>query len=462
MFPYCGVDPETGRLTDQSGTAVNYLPVPVSAGERIVPREPGREWRYYFYAPEIPPELVHTYTYEPESNWTVYCPERSASSWLTGPAVMPEGGYVRLALRGGSGETDPDECFIREAPDFAPEGRPDADERADAEGRPDADERADAEGRGDTEELSDAPPEWMRAQTEKTVSRAREAMREDTLCYFLLADSHYTAGGIWPDTAESLRMTAGKLSPLGIIHLGDMSDGLLPVSYTKFLARLMREDLASVCKNVYGCLGNHDLNYFRGNPGQISKKSAARLYLGREDLWYAEDLPDSRLRLLFLDSFDPGEKERYGFDKEELRWLRGTLRRTPKGWKVLVFSHVTPVSSLHVWSDTIRGGEKILKILESFDRKRGGAVIGWIHGHNHTDQIWRGASFPVIGIGCSKLEDFKEHKPPGAVTWEREQGTETQELWDVLLIHSKTGDMDLIRFGAGEDRHIRRTGGAVS
>ena len=94
--------------------------------------------------------------------------------------------------------------------------------------------------------------------------------------------------------------------------------------------------------------------------------------------------------------------------------------------------------------------------MTGFQRIRKGCVLGWIHGHNHADQItWYGC-LPVIGIGCAKLEDFTEHKPEGAVTWPRAQCTASEELWDVLVIHPKEESMDFIRFGAGEDRHINQ------
>ena len=149
---------------------------------------------------------------------------------------------------------------------------------------------------------------------------------------------------------------------------------------------------------------------------------------------------------------DGGNVVGHGFDRE-IRWLRRTLLLTPVRRKVLVFSHVPPVAEIHVWSDTIRNGEAALSILDRFHRRRGG-VIGWIHGHNHADQIYEKRAFPIIGIGCGKLEDFTEHKPEGSVTWPREQGGHSQELWDLLLIHPKEGSMDFLRFGAGEDRRV--------
>ena len=160
--------------------------------------------------------------------------------------------------------------------------------------------------------------------------------------------------------------------------------------------------------------------------------------------------------LLFLDSFDPDEKERYGFSAEEVRWVRRTLRFVPRGYRVLIFSHVPPLAEIHVWSDTIRNEKRMLRCVQRFHARRNGAVLAWIHGHSHADQVYEKLPFPVIGIGCAKLEDFREHKPEGSVTWERIRGTASQELWDVLLIHAGEGSLDFFRFGAGQDRHVSR------
>ena len=93
-------------------------------------------------------------------------------------------------------------------------------------------------------------------------------------------------------------------------------------------------------------------------------------------------------------------------------------------------------------------------LLRRFQREHGGA-LGWVHGHNHCDQIDRGEGFPIVAIGCSKLESFPEYKPLGSVTPMRYPDEPRQELWDVLLIHARGDDFELIRYGAGADRHIK-------
>ncbi len=413
-----GVDPETGLLRREEGCLTNYLPLPVSAGSRLRLRRDGGEYRCFFYSPEIPGELIYSYTYQPEANWTSFQPTLSDGGWRTGERVIDRRGFVRLTLRNGGASAPLDELFSLEA-----------------------------------EEDAASAPSWLEEEAERTAGRVRELRREEDAAFLLLTDTHYAAGCNWPDTLASLRLMAEKLRPDGLIHLGDFTDGLLPERHTRGLAAEILDGLRGLCGTFCACLGNHDMNYFRGNPGQMTKEQCAALYLGRETPWYYLDLPEKSLRLLFLDSFSPTAKERYGFPLREALWLRRVLRATPAEYKLLVFSHVPPLPEIHVWSDTIRNGERMLRLLERRSRRYPGSVLGWIHGHNHADQIlWRG-SFPIVAVGCSKLEDFSEHKPEGSVTWPRRRDDPSQELWDVLLIRPERGELDFVRFGAGEDRH---------
>ena len=412
-------DPLSGLLIERPDVSIHYFPFPVRAGTSLQPFEQDGKYKLYFYLADIPPELIHTYSYQQEANWTTYSPERSCCQWRTGKWTSPEDGFVRIAVPSALDRSCLNDLFLIE-PAY---------------------------------QEDETIPAWMREEEDALIRRVEEKRREGDAVIILLADTHFTIGGIWPDTLKSLRIAADGLHPDAVVHLGDFTDGMLPGKLTTIVARRMISQMQGLSGRLLCCLGNHDHNYFRGNPELMTLSDCARLYLNRDVPWYCEDLKEQKVRLLFMDSFDPREKERYGFSDREIRWLRRTLRSVPPGYRVLVFSHVTPVAELHVWSKTIRNGEKALRLLERFHRRRKNAVLGWIHGHSHADQIYRGRAFPVIGIGCGKLEDFTEHKPAGAVTWPRKKGDASQELWDILLIHPADGGIDLLRFGAGEDRH---------
>ena len=207
-------------------------------------------------------------------------------------------------------------------------------------------------------------------------------------------------------------------------------------------------------ENLMDVFDDFDRNFFRGNTQGFSLKACSQLCLGRDDPDYYTDYPEQRLRMIFLDSFDPERGERYGFSVKTLRHLLEMLDETPYGWRVLLFSHVPPLARLHVWSNTILGSEDAMDLVNRFRRKRN-LMVAWVHGHNHAEQVFNGPGFPIVSLGCSKLEAFPEYKPEGSVTRMRRWGEPSQELWDVLVFHVHGSDFDLIRYGAGADRYIR-------
>lgn len=412
------VDAESGSLCTKAGYAVNAIPVRIAAGSRIKPLDKTLKYRCFYYKPEIADKLIYTYAYQPDANWTTFIPEKTEDILSAGSRSVAEECFIRITVRENDIDTDStfDDVFCIE--------------------------------NGESQRNI---PGWMTAEAESVCARAEAVRRDGDAVFLLLTDPHYSTGCIWDDTVLSMKIVSSKLVPDGIICLGDLTDGMLSLRHTKGITEDILKDLRQVCSSLYLCLGNHDLNYFRGNPDRMTRQMGARLILGEDQLWYFRDIPDRKLRMIFLDSFDPERKERYGFDDHEIVWLRKVLRKTPRGYKILVFSHITPLPENHVWSIDILNSSRAMRALENFNKKKKNSVIGWIYGHNHADQMIGYRDFPLISIGCSKLEAFNEHKPEDAVTYTREKGTRTQELWDILMVHNE-GSMDLIRFGAGKDR----------
>lgn len=208
---------------------------------------------------------------------------------------------------------------------------------------------------------------------------------------------------------------------------------------------------------VYLTLGNHDTNYFHGNPEQMTQEEASRYYLNQKDPWYYVDFEEQKLRCLFLYSFDHFQKIRYGFPAEEVEWVERVLSDTPEDFSVIVFAHVPLLAKMHFWSDRIRNSEGMKKAFDEYVQK-GGMILGYVHGHNHADQVEYTENFPIIAVGCAKCEDFKDKKPEGSITYDRKMGTASQELWDVMVIDTKGKKIDFVRFGAGEDRTVHAGG----
>ena len=482
FFPERSVDPETGYVAaDAAGKAVNIEPVRVYAGTILRWLDKEAVCRIFFYNTEIDEDWVHTFCYEPESNWALYDRAMSETGWSNEDRIFEKDGYIRIVMqtdpgrepRGiqasdpGMGMRQPESLSMRQPqPGFLPESL----------------FRLEHPGEAVREQAQIRP--FFLDEAEQ-VSRRLAAVREPgDLVFFLMTDTHYTVNGNWDETAKNVRHMAELCHPDFAVHLGDLTDGLLPGALTRQYSGRILDTLHDAAGPVYCCLGNHDSNYAGNNPERFTADESAAWYLqyaegyqgGRPAAqatapavtisaaaspervrdFYMIDDSSRRLRFLFLSSFDcerETENDRYVYSEEECRWLRDVLNETPPEYGVLVFSHVPLLPEMHVWSDGIHGSSEVLQILEDFQRQRH-ALLAYFHGHNHCDQIERKHAFPIVAIGSGKLESFPEKKPAGAICYERERGTASQDLWDVVRVSRDHHTIDLIRFGAGEDRRL--------
>ncbi len=380
----------------------------------------------YLYRPEYDDKYIYTYDYEPQESWTTYESAVTIDEEKR-EYIFEEEVYFRVAI------------ISREAEDEA-----------------NVYDFLQIEHGTCRENENQFLQNIFNEETQQVIARAQRIQKEDSLNLLLLTDSHYTVNGNWETTASNLKKMSEELPILdGIIHLGDLTDGMVPGNLTRGYVRRMQQDMRDTGLPLYQVIGNHDSNYFRKNPDRFVERDVIMTYLpGKSRLYYHEDFADNNIRGIFLDSFNPDREARYGFSDEELDWLERTLKDTPADYGVVVFSHVPPIPRLHYWSDEIHNSRRLMNILGRFQHESQGSLLAYIHGHNHADQVDYEEGFPIISIGCSKVEYFEDKKPAGAYTPPRSMGKKNQELWDVLSISRQNRTIDFTRFGAGEDRHI--------
>lgn len=289
---------------------------------------------------------------------------------------------------------------------------------------------------------ADDNPDWIDREADIVVRRVRKNLTN----FLLLTDSHFTYNGTWDDTVASMKALVSRMQLAGIIHLGDMTDGLLPLRETLEIEKKVIGDMEGLGIPLYPVSGNHDYNYFHGNP-EVRYPDRPR---------YVVDLPEEGCRMIFIDSFDPNESVRYGFTEDCVHWLDMALNQMPQEYVAIVFSHVTPLVRLQAWTDNIRNREKLMEVLN----RHADRILALINGHNHCDHLFNdlyNGKFPVISINCAKCEYFTDHKPEGAVVPARRLGDRTQESFDILQMDCKKRELFFTRFGAGQDRMV--TGG---
>ncbi|MCR4705483.1 MAG: adenylyltransferase/cytidyltransferase family protein [Lachnospiraceae bacterium] len=286
---------------------------------------------------------------------------------------------------------------------------------------------------------------WIETEAGAVADRVEKACGgRDLPCYLVLADSHFAYNGTWEDTASSMHAIAKRVRLDGILHLGDLTDGLLPLAKTEEIESHVMADMESLGVPVYVVPGNHDYNYFRGNP-EIRYPKTPR---------YVVDDERHRLRLIVIDSFDPKDERRYGFTEETIEWLDETLRDLPAGYKTIVLSHLTPLVRLQAWAKDIRNREKLIAVLDRHAER----ILAFMNGHNHCDQLFNdlhNGQFPIISLNCAKCECFPDHKPKGAEMPFRMLGDRTQECFDIMQVDAGKGEIYLTRFGAGRDRIVK-------
>lgn len=425
MIPAKSVDLETGLLCQDDGCWTNWEPVRIGAGSSVACAQDGYRYRIALYRDGYDESLAREYCYDVESNWTKFDEAAASGEWLTGPCEFPEDCFVRITVQRVDGSQAVRPYKLGEMIDLsyiAPSVSP--------------------------------MPGWALEEADRVASRVESLRDPDDLVLLVLSDIHYSTGCIWSQTARNLRAVAARVNPDAIVQLGDVSDGMTPVDVTLSFVTRVLGDLERCGAPVYSCVGNHDTNYFGNNAERLGKPECALLYLGRDEPWYYVDFASARVRCLFLDSFEQMRKQRYGFSRQQLKWMRSMLDRTQSDWKIIVFSHVPPCAEIHYWSDTILNGPRMMSALEERNRSCPGSVLAFVHGHSHVDQVYRKHSFPIVSIGCAKFEDFEECKPEGSTTPKRQINTSSQDLWDVIVVKAREGKLHLVRFGAGEDREV--------
>lgn len=379
------------------------------------------------FALERDTQYVYSYAYQKEENWTTYTVNLTPDSYAAADYVFEEECYFRVCVRRADGAdiTAEDAACSAKIIEYY------------------------------HEEPEYITPAYFQTEIDETVDSIRGKCSAQTLKLCMLTDSHVTVNGTWKDTANNMQKVSEQVGFDAVIHLGDMTDGMLSKELTGECVESMIEDMEQCGAPVFIVPGNHDSNYFYNEPNMFTMQEMQQLYrLPGETLDYYIDLPDYKVRMICISSFEHTAPVRYGYSDQQLQWLREVLSSAKDGTRFMILSHDAPLAKLDYWSFLIRNGEALLDILEEYNAKPEYQIIGFFYGHVHADAYFDECSFPVVAIGCNKTEYFLDKKPAGAVVAYRELGTVTQDLWDSVLIDFEKQIIHMIRFGAGENREF--------
>lgn len=437
LTPNCKISFKDGTLVEG---APSYMAMEEQVlaypGDKIVLLDKNYCYAVAIYWPKRLPNLFYKYGYAKEANWTVYTRNMNADSLINHDYQIMKKRYFRIVVvrRDGKAMTDEDISKADSIVAFVP-----------------------------CEEVRPTPivKPWFRDEIENCSERVNAIRREtpNNITFALLTDSHFTVNGTWEDTARNISEMAKVVDYDAVIHLGDLTDGMLSKNLTEKYVKKTLADLRNSGKPVYITIGNHDRNYFKNSHRALSTDEMREVYevpasKKLKYLDYFVDIKEKGVRLIFMESFNNDRFFRYGYSNDQIQWLKSAIKTAHKGTKFFIFSHDTPLQQHDAINIHTLNGKRFIKVLEHYNGLNGFKIMGLIYGHTHADFVYDKLSFPLVSINTCKLEFFKEMKPKGAIRWFREENSATQDCWDSLVCNLDTGKLSFIRFGAGEDRFV--------
>lgn len=314
----------------------------------------------------------------------------------------------------------------------------------------------------------------------KTVKDIRSVMNDDCICFALLSDSKLSDYG--DDTRENIKAVDDEIGFDFAVHLGNITNGDNPENITR---RLMAEELEKYKKSVL----SGKLFVTQGfTDGYRDERFTGQLMMRimTDEIWcnetkyidtyenvsrksgkpyYYVNIPEKNIRLIFLASYfsqidkDLGLYEKYTrIDVKQAAWLKTEALNMPKGYTAVLFSHALPKSRFEEGHDPFiycgYSTEPILMILQQAKRL-GIDIAGWFAGAYGYDSEAEVAGINHIVINSQAPYVNIESKVEGVrIAPNRDIGTLNQECWDAVVINPKTKEMNIFRFGCGEDRKL--------
>lgn len=343
---------------------------------------------------------------------------------------------------------------------------------------------------------------YYEAEAEKTIKSINELKSDKSFTFAIITDSHLSDNR--DDTCENIKAVDEAVNFQCVMHLGDFLCGNIP---EKVSMKLLKEELecyrSSTKKGeLYASQGNHDGYRDETYQGQTVTDMAIdenwynatcfadenkNLHRPENKPYYYIDFPEHKMRFIVLctNSYKLNREEKifekiYGMLDEQLEWLGDDALKAPQGYHIFVFSHIHPfvhekknpnvvreygkyapnkgpnfenaVTLIKAYND----GKKCEVNGKSYDFSEiGGAVGAWFFGHDHCDAnvLWEGIR--CVGVASQTAYIPQLWDALGEFPYPREIGRVTEDAWDGVVINTEKRTINLIRFGAGDDRAIK-------
>lgn len=312
----------------------------------------------------------------------------------------------------------------------------------------------------------------------KSVEKAAAEMRSlPGFKFAAVADTHLDNSV--SDTAANIAAVDKRVNFKCLVHLGDFLNGNLSRRYTMSVMHEQTELFRNCIhqKPFFPVQGNHDgytdfSSAYSPNMAVDEDWSELIAFTGQyENLcrklpkpYYYVDFPDYKIRMIILCTFYytgfydgvPYSKV-YGTDDAQTAWFENEALDVKPGFTVMVFSHDTPFEDFeNPEKDNPRpNGNRLMEILKNKAAENGFSVAAWFAGHFHGDYIGNvnGINFVLVASETAYVPQLWD-MPCGGYYPQRTLNTESEDLWDGIVLDTNARVLRLIRFGAGKNREI--------
>lgn len=306
---------------------------------------------------------------------------------------------------------------------------------------------------------------YFQAEMEDTISKVRAVQNEPNLTFFMVTDIHsYFVSGaeeLYKTSVTNMRYLLNEIPCDGVIDLGDNIEGYSTSIIAKDYGNKVMNEFRSIGIPVYSVIGNHDDNryHYSSTAQRLTVPERYQLIVNptREVVYddtglnYYVDFPEFKIRMICLNSVSDYT---YKFTTDTCTWFSGTALGTPDGYGVIISTHVAPSGSWNYNNTTPQNSATILSSLDTYSSSKD--VVGILCGHNHVDAVFS-SPYPGVTLCCEKFENENGDPskwPSGSVKPSRTLGTASEDCWDVVVIRPNSRKINLIRFGAGNDREF--------
>lgn len=304
-----------------------------------------------------------------------------------------------------------------------------------------------------------------KAELDATVASAHTKITEPALVFPLVTDIHYLSiNAFYDDCINNIKAFAENVKCDFILNLGDDTDGNQTQEVTLTRTYYMRKRFNEIDVPYYHAIGNHDTNYYQSHPklssdqiysAYLSNTSGVHFDMTAGEKNFYKDFDELGIRLVVLDG---NHNAAYAFSSNTATWLTNTALVT--NYIVVIGVHFSPIEEQN-WGGTskpITYASDVAAAIQAF--VNGGGTVIQFCGHSHADYSF---STPWLSIhnNCQKFEQSDlttsgfAHLVETADDLEapeRTEGTATEDCWSVVVIKPISRKVDVIRFGAGNDR----------